>query len=84
MSLNFGGGGGGSKSNISSIVHMEEVSQGYYSIDKQEYRLQQKAKKPKQVNAAARLHNNHNGIKVLSSRSLKDEPLTTENYIGGR
>ena len=37
MSLNFGGGG--SRSNLSSIVHLEEVSQGYYSIDKQEYRL---------------------------------------------
>ena len=38
MSLNFGGGG--SRSNLSSIVHMEEVSMGYMSIDKQEYRLQ--------------------------------------------
>ena len=36
-SLNFGGGG--SRSNLSSIVHMEEVSMGYMSLDKQEYRL---------------------------------------------
>lgn len=46
MSLNFGGGG--SRSNISSIVHLEEVSQGYYSIDKQEYRIQSKVKQTKQ------------------------------------
>ena len=50
MSLNFGGGG--SRSNISSIVHLEEISQGYYSIDKQEYRIQNKVKNPstKQIN----------------------------------
>lgn len=41
MSLNFGGGAG-SRSNLSSIVHMEEVSAGYMSIDRQEYRLQSK------------------------------------------
>ena len=34
LSLNFGGGG--SKSNLSSIVHMEEVSAGHLSIERQE------------------------------------------------
>ena len=38
VSLNFGG----SRSNLSSIVHLEEVSNGHYSIDKQEYRLQRR------------------------------------------
>jgi len=39
MSANFGIRSG---SNLSSIVHMEEVSAGYYSIDRQEYRVQKK------------------------------------------
>ena len=38
VSLNFGG----SRSNLSSIVHLEEVSNGHYSIDKQEYRVQRR------------------------------------------
>lgn len=39
VSVNFGIRSG---SNLSSIVHMEEVSAGYYSIDRQEYRVQKK------------------------------------------
>ena len=83
MSLNFGGAG--SRSNISSIVHLEEISQGYYSIDKQEYRLQQKVKKQQNANnvgVSAAVKNigsrgQNKEIKLLTSRSLKDEPVTT-------
>ena len=58
-SLNFGGA-----SNISSIVHLETVSAGYYSIDKQEYRLQKKKSEQRKKISSSR-----------SSQALKDEPI---------
>ena len=50
---------------LSSIVHMEEVSAGYYSIDRHEYKLQKKVSSGKD-------------LKLRTSRSsnvLKDEPF---------
>ena len=51
---------------LSSIVHMEEVSAGYYSIDRHEYRLQKKVSSGKELK----------GIRTSrSSQVLKDEPF---------
>ena len=65
LSLNFGGGG--SRSNLSSIVHMEDVSAGYMSIDRQEYRLQ-----------ARRV-----GTTSRSGKQLKDEPVQSSKGVDG-
>ena len=50
---------------LSSIVHMEEVSQGQGSIDRQEYRLQKKV--GRELNKQMRTSR--------SSNVLKDEPF---------
>ena len=63
VSLNFGG----SRSNLSSIVHLEEVSNGHYSIDKQEYRLQRRR--------GSQEDRSQNQRGSQESRVLKDEPM---------
>ena len=68
-SMNFGPGG--SKSNISSIVHMEEVSAGRNSIDRQEYRIQQR-KNTGVINIHPKMQTSR------SSKVLKDEPMSSK------
>ncbi len=68
MSVNFGHRSG---SNLSSIVHMEEVSAGYYSIDRQEYRVQ---KRIGQRDSKMRTSRSSNVLKEEPSIE-KDKPL---------
>jgi hypothetical protein len=68
MSINFGGHG--SRSNISSIVHLEEVSAGYYSIERLEHRVQKKA-----LGLPSKMQTSR------SSNLLKDEPVMSRGAM---
>ena len=72
-SLNFG-----SRSNISSICHMEEVSEGRASIDRQEYRLQRKRNSQTERDARSTNtlgnHSRDNDPQLKGQLKMKENP----------